>query len=144
MASRADTHATKRSRSPRRGCRSCPYQSDPQCPPLPTGGYRRKCPFNDETFLRRIELWLDVPVNATEDELIWRCDVSAGVIQPELIASHYSRGYVNREICYEFCRAHDEYKRRMIDYQTKGDDGGCGGTTESVSEAGSRTGLYGT
>lgn len=55
-------------------------------------------------------------MDADEDDLIRRCDVSAGVTRIDLIDRHYATGHVDRATCEEFCRAHDEYKRRMEDY----------------------------
>jgi hypothetical protein len=63
-----------------------------------------------------------VPLNADEDELIWRCDMSAGVTRVDLVDQHYYSGRVTKEICREFCRIHDEYRRRMIDYIIVGRD----------------------
>ena len=104
------------------GNRRCPYKVNARCPPLPADlrkGRRgpRRCPFNDHTFLHHIGLWCKVPLLSTEEEMVWRCDISAGVISIGLVDVHYRTGEVNRDICREFCRAHDEYQRRIVFYR---------------------------
>ena len=96
----------------------CPYQSRPQCPRLPDGTERQDCPFDNRgRFLEDIGFYCKIPMDANEDDLIRRCDVSAGVVRIDLIDRHYATGHVDRATCEEFCRAHDEYKRRMEDYR---------------------------
>jgi hypothetical protein len=99
----------------------CPYQSHPKCPRLPDGTERLICPFDrqnkiSDRFLDELGFWCKIPVSANEDDLVRRCDVSAGVTRIDLIDRHYATGHVDRETCEEFCRIWDEYKRRMEDY----------------------------
>jgi hypothetical protein len=107
----------------------CPYKITARCPPLPADlrkpGSRgpRRCPFKDCVFLHHLGMWCKIPLLSTEDELIWRCDISAGVTDVGAIDVHYRTGEVNRRICREFCRAHDEYQRRIVDYRYPSDVG---------------------
>jgi hypothetical protein len=110
------TNTNKNNQGPRLDRASCPYQSHPQCPRLPDGNQRLKCPFNDISFTHNLGLWCKIPMDADEDELIRRCDVSAGVTRIDLIDRHYATGHVDKATCEEFCRIWDEYKRRMEDY----------------------------
>ena len=132
---------------------------DVACPPRPPDLRRRgkrRCPFNDELFLRRLGLWCKIPLACHESEMVWRCDISAGVTDISLIDRHYATGEITRRICAEFCRAHDEYRRRMRDYSIRdfgsgnnrdgGDDSreGAGwgdtGATAYCTQSGSKTG----
>lgn len=70
----------------------------------------------NERFLNDLGLFCKVPMDADEDDLIRRCDVSAGVTRIDLIDRHYSTGHVDKATCEEFCRVWDEYKRRMEGY----------------------------